>query len=376
MADALGMAFDAGNGVRETRALRADHRRVGQLVALLPAHNEEATLAAAVDSLYGQTSPPDRVVVIADNCTDGTEEVARSLGAEVFVTQQNTDKKAGALNQVLQRMLPALAVDDLVLVMDADCALDPGFLAEARERLADVNLGGVGGTFRGSPGGGLVGTFQRNEYARYERDVRRLRGRALVLTGTASVFPVGVLREVAAARAAGELPDSSGGHQVYDTAVLTEDNELSLALMHRGYRILAPSECTLETEVMTTWGDLGRQRLRWKRGALENLFDYGWTPVTRRYWGRQLLSLIGVIATALYLGSLLVSLVVGIQIQPFWLAISLVFVIERIVTVRSRGLWQMLLSAPLVIEFVFDSFLQVVQARAFAQAAINTERKW
>ena len=71
---------------------------------------------------------------------------------------------------------------------------------------ATGGLGGVGGTFRGGPGGGLVGTFQRNEYARYERDVRRLRGKALVLTGTASVFPVSVLREVVAARRDGACP--------------------------------------------------------------------------------------------------------------------------------------------------------------------------
>ncbi len=354
----------------------AGKRRVGRLVALLPAHNEQATLPDAVRSLNAQSVPPDRIVVIADNCTDATPETALGLGAEVYVTRDNTDKKAGALNQVLDELLPSMEGDGLILVMDADCALDREFLAVAREKLADPGLGGVGGTFRGGPGGGLLGTFQRNEYARYERDVRRLGGRALVLTGTASVFPVSILREVAAAREAGELPDSSGGHQVYDTAVLTEDNELSLALMHRGYRILAPYQCTLETEVMTTWGDLGRQRLRWKRGALENLFDYGWTPFTRRYWGRQLLSLLGVLATVLYLGSLFVGVLAGVELRPFWLAISLIFVVERVVTVRSRGWQQMLLSAPLVIEFTFDAFLQLVQARAFAQAALNTERRW
>lgn len=355
---------------------RSRQRPGGRLTALIPAHNEALNIAAAIKSLTTQEGPPDRVLVVADNCTDATAEIAVQHGAEVFVTRDNVHKKAGALNQALDDLLPTLEDNDLVMVMDADCALDPGFLATARKHLEDPALGGVGGTFRGGPGGGLLGTFQRNEYARYERDVRRLHGRALVLTGTASVFPAGVLREVAQSRAKGTLPDASGSHGVYDTAVLTEDNELSLALMHRGYRILAPVGCTLETEVMTTWGDLSRQRLRWKRGALENLFDYGWTPVTRRYWGRQALSLIGAIATLLYVGSLLFALVVGIHLHPFWLGISLIFVVERIVTVRARGWKQMLLSAPLVIEFIFDFFLQLVQARAFAQAALNSERKW
>ena len=134
----------------------------GVLVALLPAHDEEATLPAALASLAAQTRRPDRVVVVADNCTDRTEDVARAGGAEVFRTVGNTHKKAGALNQVLAGLLPALDDDDLVLVMDADSLLDPGFLAAARVMLDDRSprhhrhhrgLGGVGGTFRGGPGG-------------------------------------------------------------------------------------------------------------------------------------------------------------------------------------------------------------------------------
>ena len=47
---------------------------------LVPAHDEEAVLAATLDSLGGQTRRPDRVLVIADNCSDATAEVARALG--------------------------------------------------------------------------------------------------------------------------------------------------------------------------------------------------------------------------------------------------------------------------------------------------------
>lgn len=357
--------------------------RRSELVALLPAHNEEVGLPAALESLRRQVEPPDHIVVIADNCTDATVEVARGLGAEVFETVGNAHKKAGALNQALELLLPQLSSADLVLVMDADSLLDPGFLAAARKHLAGSwrpgglqRLGGVGGTFSGGPGGGLVGTFQRNEYARYARDVRRLRGKALVLTGTASVFPAGVLAEVRAARSEGRLPDRSGTGHVYDTHVLTEDNELSLALMHLGYAIKAPAECVLETEVMTTWGDLARQRVRWKRGALENIADYGLTRVTVRYWARQLLSALGVCATFLYLASIVWGLYAGIVLHPFWIAVSLVFSLERVVTVRRRGWPQMLLAAPLVIEMVFDVFLQAVQGWAFGQALLRRERRW
>ncbi|MEQ4499096.1 MAG: glycosyltransferase family 2 protein [Nocardioides kribbensis] len=357
----------------------------GRLVALLPAHDEEVGLPPALRSLAGQTRPPDRVVVIADNCTDRTEEVARELGAEVLTTVGNRHKKAGGLNQALDLLLPTLDDTDLVLVMDADSLLESRFLEVARATLDGSRplsrrhrkeLGGVGGTFQGGPGGGLVGLFQRNEYARYARDVRRLQGKALVLTGTASVFPVRVLREVRAARLAGVLPDRSGAGGVYDTHVLTEDNELSLALMHLGYGIAAPAGCTLETEVMTTWRALAQQRARWKRGALENIVDYGLTRITAPYWGRQAMSALGVLATVLYLATLVWGVVAGITLHPFWLAASLVFALERVVTVRSRGWRQQLLAAPLVVEMVYDVFLQLVQAQAMAQSALRRERRW
>lgn len=367
--------------------------RVRQIVALLPAHDEEAGIGAALDSLRDQTRPPDVVVVVADNCSDATAAVARACGARVLETRGNRHRKAGALNQALELLLggcedaAARAVADgpfaglegdslAVLVMDADCALDPRFVEVAVDALRDPGLGGVGGTFRGGPGGSLVGTFQRNEYARYERDVHRLRGRALVLTGTASLFPLAVLQEVRAARAAGRLPDHGGEGCVYDVHVLTEDNELSLALQHLGHRILAPAGCTLVTEVMPTWRALARQRLRWKRGALENLVDYGWTPVTRRYWARQLLSLLGVFATTTYLATVVYGLVVGVHLHPFWIAVTGIFALERVVTVRSRGPAQMLLASTVLVEMTFDVFLQAVQARAFVQALASTDEEW
>jgi cellulose synthase/poly-beta-1,6-N-acetylglucosamine synthase-like glycosyltransferase len=346
-----------------------------RLLALMPAHNEAAGIAYALRSVQSQPGV-DTVVVVSDNSTDDTVAIARSRGVRVFETRDNTHKKAGALNQALSHYLPTLEERDFVLVMDADSLLDPGFVRAARHYFAgDARLGGVSGTFRGGPGGGFVGMLQRNEYARYARDVRRLKGRALVLTGTASVFRVKALHDVLRGRRDGRLP--YGGGHVYDEKVLTEDNELTLALMHLGWRILAPKECLLTTEVMETWRDLARQRLRWKRGAFENLGDYGLTRITAPYWGRQLLSLVSVIATLLYVLTLLLTLAFGaFYLQPVWIAVTGIFVIERVVTVRSRGWRQMLIAAPIVIEMVFDIFLQLVQAWAFAQVALRRKAAW
>ena len=345
-----------------------------RVVVVIPAHNEALSIAATLDSLRAQHRAPHSVVVVCDNCTDDTAEIARRHGAEVFTTVANTHKKAGALNQALAELLPTVVDDDVVLVMDADTALDPAFIDNGLGYLA-LGYAAVGGTFRGRAGGGLVGMFQRNEYARYQRDVTRRRGKALELTGTATLFRVRALRAVVQARSPGELP---GAATVYDTAVLTEDNELTLAMLHRGMPIIAPSGCTMTTEVMTTWGDLARQRLRWKRGALENLRTYGFTPITREYWARQFLAAVGVVVIAAYLAVLVISLMAqgAVHSHPVWLAITALFALERAVSVRSRGPGQMVVGALVLVEFCYDVFLQVIQAWAFFAVLTKRQATW
>jgi cellulose synthase/poly-beta-1,6-N-acetylglucosamine synthase-like glycosyltransferase len=363
-----------------------------RVVALVPAHNEEGSIDLALNSLAEQTRRPDLVIVVADNCTDGTVAAVAARGDAVAVpTVDNVHKKAGALNQVLELVLPALGAQDAVLVMDADSWLDTGFVEGALTRLGKPQgnpkhgamIGGVGGTFRGGRGGGFVGMLQRNEYARYARDVRRLKGKVLVLTGTAALFQVGVLREVIQARAAGTLPGATTTSgirtgQVYDTTVLTEDNELTLALLHLGYGIISPKECVLETEVMTNWRDLWKQRLRWKRGALENLMEYGLTRITLRYWGRQVLTHIGVVVTAVYLASLVLSFALAgtVHLHPIWLAVTGIFIAERVISVRQRGPLQMALASILVVEMAFDFFLQATQGKALWDTITHSERNW
>jgi cellulose synthase/poly-beta-1,6-N-acetylglucosamine synthase-like glycosyltransferase len=341
---------------------------------LIPAHNEVKQITETIASLRLQERLPDHIVVIADNCNDPTAAISALCGVEVVATRDNTHKKAGALNQVLDRLLMACEARDVIMVMDADSSLDPGFIKTGVEYLASGKYAAIGGTFTGKPGGGLVGMFQRNEYARYARDVRRLDGQALVLTGTATLFRAGVLQEVVHARRQGKLP---GQPAVYDVRVLTEDNELTLAILHRGFRILCPPGCTLTTEVMSTWGDLFRQRLRWKRGALENLTDYGWTPITRTYWGRQALSLLGIVVIFTYLVTLVWSIVVGgLHFSPVWIGVTVIFMVERIVSVRQRGGLQMAIAATIWIEMIFDVFLQFAQAKAFWETLLKKERTW
>jgi glycosyltransferase involved in cell wall biosynthesis len=71
-----------------------------RITVMVAAHNEERDVEATLRSALDQTTRPDRVLVAADNCTDSTVAVARSIpGVDVFETVANRHRKAGALNQ-------------------------------------------------------------------------------------------------------------------------------------------------------------------------------------------------------------------------------------------------------------------------------------
>ena len=216
------------------RAPRTPDR--GLVVALIHAHNEQDRIGKAIRSLDEQSSPPDITIVCADNCTDRTALTAQSAGADVFVTVGNEHGRTGALNQVLDLLLPLLRDDDAVLIVDVDSSLEPDFLAGARRHLT-IGVGGVGGVYFGLGEAGLQGLIKNTHYARFARDLRRMQEEMPVLTGRATLFSVQCLWNVVMARLGDLLP--GGGSSVFNTSSLTPDGELTLALVHLGYRIIA-----------------------------------------------------------------------------------------------------------------------------------------
>jgi cellulose synthase/poly-beta-1,6-N-acetylglucosamine synthase-like glycosyltransferase len=347
-----------------------------RVTVLIPAHNEEYSLPTTLAALGRQSRPPDRVIVIADNCTDTTANIAREMGHDAFETVGNDHKKGGALNQALSLLLPVTDAFDVVLVMDADTSVGPQFIEVAAANLErDPELAAVGGVFFGEPGHGLIGQFQRNEYARYSLQIRARRGRVFVLTGTATMFRASALMDVAGARGI-YIPGEPG--QVYDTAALTEDNELTLALKSLGATMMSPSECTVVTELMPAWSNLWRQRQRWQRGALENLAAYGMTRATIRYWGQQLGIGYGTVALNL---ALILMLITALSVDrwiwfPFWIAAGLVFLLERVITAWGAGWRGRLLSALLLPELIYDVYLQVVFINCLWEISVGRKAEW
>ena len=208
----------------------------GLVLAVVPAHNEQERIGTALGSLAEQSSPPSSILVCADNCTDGTALAAQAAGASVFETQGNEHGRAGALNQGLELLLPVLRDDDAVLITTAGFVLADSFLAESRRRL-ERGVGGVGDVLSPLDGAKLIARLREEQYAIFARDLAKLRDQALILTGEATLFSSRALWHVLMARAAGLLPGN--GTHVFNVDAANPDTELTLALVHLGYRIIS-----------------------------------------------------------------------------------------------------------------------------------------
>ena len=127
--------------------------------------------------------------------------------------------------------------------------------------------------------------------------------------------------------------------------------------------MISPADCTVVTEVMPTWRALWVQRLRWQRGALENLGAYGMRPQTFRYWAQQLGHRL-----RRHRADQLPAPDRGAWWSrsthwvwfPFWLGIGLLFVVERVLTVWRGGLRARLLAVTLFPEMFFALVLNLI----------------
>ena len=104
-----------------------------RVAVLVPAHNESVNVLPTISCLLKQLSPTDRLLVVADNCSDDTAALARGAGALV-VERHNAELRGKGY--ALAFGVDALRADppDVVLVVDADCVVSDGAVACIAQR--------------------------------------------------------------------------------------------------------------------------------------------------------------------------------------------------------------------------------------------------
>ena len=323
-----------------------DERQTTTITALIPAHNEETTIAATIESVLAQTRVPDQIMVMCDNCTDRTAEIAsRYEGVTVTHSRNNTGRKAGALNRALDVLLPPLNDDDLVLCIDADTTLHPDLIANAQRHFRrEPAFGAVSANHTIRSHGNLLEMIQVIEYERDRRHIGRRQGVGGCMSGASTVFRVKALRA---------LYQKYG--EVYTPGAWTEDWMITYALKHQGFKLLKPQDCMVKTAPVPRWGRLFKQRQRWSHGYVESIAHFGLTRYTALPWLGLVfwafsLTLWG--AWLLLMGQML-SHGRAFHIQLWVAAVTALFVYARVYTVRRCGGRAMLLAGLMLPEIIY-----------------------
>lgn len=102
-----------------------------RLAVLVPAHNESSLIVATLNSILPQLVEADRLLVVADNCSDDTAALARAAGAEVVERSHEQQRGKGYALDFGVRHLGSDA-PEVMIIVDADCLASDGSI----ERLA------------------------------------------------------------------------------------------------------------------------------------------------------------------------------------------------------------------------------------------------
>ncbi|MDE5054011.1 glycosyltransferase family 2 protein [Niallia taxi] len=304
-----------------------------RIIALIPAHNEEKSIRDCLAGLNDQLLPKGvelDVYVIADNCTDRTEEKAIQAGEEfnlnlkVIVTEGNKLRKVGALNsgwKLLYGDLLDIYNTELtefqivykhsvkaVLGMDADSRLAPNCLKYLWEGLMSArNIGGVMAKYTmrmpkkksqlsksdvyyeekiasGEYGGPMSRWWthqQKQDMASWLLDLQYHGGSTYVLGGQATLFRPEALQEVV-------NNNKLDGPWQNDSDV--EDMLLTWQLQKSGWKTLISPEGRCFVDAMRSYHTFREQRNKWNSGTVELLTNKDLDVKTRhkgKIWRNQ-----------------------------------------------------------------------------------------
>jgi biofilm PGA synthesis N-glycosyltransferase PgaC len=292
---------------------RANNRppkvKTAKVIAVVPAHNEESSIARTLKALLSQTRAPDRIVVVADNCSDKTVEVAQRFGRRVTVieTVGNRDRKVGALRTAWQQYV-AYGYD-YMLGVDADTVLAENTLADLeRELEMSPQVGGVMARYTFDSDlaqtrwARLLVRLQRMEFASWTLEMLRRKRSTYVLGGQATLFRVSALQEVV---------DSERRLSPWDPEAQVEDMELTWALKARRWETKVSPTARAYAGPMITAKSLWAQRRKWDEGMIRLLLGTKIGAATVYPWRMQLKMALNLVSRTMFIVLLAVSLSIG-----------------------------------------------------------------
>jgi cellulose synthase/poly-beta-1,6-N-acetylglucosamine synthase-like glycosyltransferase len=274
---------------------------------LVPSHNEELGITATVQSLLAIDYPRERfdVLVIADNCSDRTAELARAAGGLVLERNDTSRRGKGFALEYAFEHVAREGTSDAVAVVDADTSVSPNLLRAFAARIqAGAHAAQAHYSVR-NPGASWRTRLMTLALTLFH-GVRSLARERLELSaglrGNGMCFSKDILVKVP--------------HDAYS---IVEDLEYGIKLGLQGIRVHYAGEAVVYGDMVANERESRSQRQRWEAGRRQITKQYGW-PLVKTAFARKDLMLFDLAMDVLVppLASIVAFTAFGLMASVLW----------------------------------------------------------
>lgn len=223
---------------------------------LVPAHNEADVIVRTLSNIKADLPSTDRICVVADNCSDDTASLARNLNVEVVERINESARGKGyALAFGVDYISSGEDPPDVVIVLDADCTVNPDCL-KILKYIAFKRQLPVQGRYMITSAVEATPQQKVSALAIYLKNYIRPLGLSCLgggvpITGSGFAVPLPLLSTV----------DLNTGH-------IAEDMKLGCDLSAQGYKTLFAPSAAINSMLPVDAAAASKQRLRWEHGHL------------------------------------------------------------------------------------------------------------
>lgn len=324
--------IDFKGGIRRRiEAVRNRRRQVEEaaplatILAIVPTYNEEDDIAATIESLLQQSRPINRIVIMVNNSTDRTAEIARGYAAffsnltveDVNKDDHGVEGKVGALNWAWHKYASHDQFD-FVLGVDADVECDPEMVQHLEaDLILATKAAGVMARYSFKHQEGAKRSEKRIIYnQRHEFGITGIKqqlrgGRSDILGGQATLF-----RSEALSKAAEE----TDGGSPWNPLSAVEDADLTRTFQRLGYKTAVSSKARAWVGPMMNSYAWHKQRMKWEGGHLSDMMRDFHPWLDRRRWLDQIDLAFNLLIRVMFAAMLVTSVwLEKYTFNPLWL---------------------------------------------------------
>jgi len=225
------------------------------VTVIVPAYNEEGTIAQTLESLRNQTIQIEKIIVVDDYSTDKTGEIAKGYDEVVVVCPpRNTGSKAGAQTFALPNV-----TSKYTIAIDADTSLDPNAIEEM-VKFMELNPGTAAACSFVLPKKAKT-VWERGRFLEYmfvfsfTKKIQEWYGKPLISSGCFSIYDTEELKKI-------------GG---WNNRTLAEDVDLTWSLYENGKVVRFNHDIYCYPIEPENLDMMSKQLKRWSHGYLQNI---------------------------------------------------------------------------------------------------------